>query len=178
MLSTLMLTLPDPLWRDLRANHAGAAGAVSFYRGMQLAARDPELKAIIGEQVAIEHCHFEFFQRELSNRWRSAWTPVWRGFGWLLGIWSGLFGSQAAYQTIDGVATVLRRHYSQELATLRDIPEAEPLANELAEFEMAAMANRDAVRDQLLEQPSWRIKLWHRLIAAGARLGVSISRRI
>ncbi len=162
----------------LRVNQAGQAGAINFYRGMRRASADPELNELITERIATEQAHFEFFSACLEPSLRSRWQPVWRLFGSVLGYWSGLMGVQSAYQTIDALETFLRRHYEGQLTALATVPEAQSLVARLRGYQLDEVASRDEIRDRLLAPPSWRIRLWHRLIERASRVGVFISKRI
>jgi len=108
--------------RILKVNHAGEHGAVNIYSGQLIAARltARSMLAELTEFRLHEQRHRAIFWSELQRRNRPRCKSYWLcGIGgFMLGLITGLFGSQAIAATTVAVERVVLRHLEQQLAML------------------------------------------------------------
>jgi len=115
--------------RIVKVNHAGENGAVNIYSGQILLARftAPSLVAELQEFRSHEVMHREIFRAELQRRGiRRCRSYLLCGFGgYVLGLFTGLFGRGAIAATTVAVERVVLAHLKRQLEALegRD-PEA------------------------------------------------------
>lgn len=115
--------------RIIKVNHAGEHGAVNIYSGQIFMARltAPKLVSELMEFRSHEQRHRATFWAELQRRGRPRCRSYWLcGFGgYVLGLMTGLLGTNAIAATTVAVEKVVLRHLEQQLATLGDAdPEA------------------------------------------------------
>lgn len=113
--------------RILKVNHAGEHGAVCIYSGQIHAAR-LTARTMLGELSEFrshEQRHRTIFGAELQRRRRPRCRSYWLcGFGgYVLGLFTGLLGSQAIAATTAAVESVVLRHLERQLTTLRGTDE-------------------------------------------------------
>lgn len=111
--------------RIMKVNHAGEHGAVSIYGAQIAMARftAPNLVPELIEFRSHEERHRALFAIELQRRDRPRCKSYWLcGFGgYLLGLFTGLFGASAIAATTLAIETVVLRHLEEQLVVLRDI---------------------------------------------------------
>lgn len=110
--------------RIIKVNHAGEHGAVNIYAG-QIAAikrRLPALATELAEFQAHEERHRAIFAQELQRRQlRRCRSFYLCGIGgYMLGLISGLMGSQAIAITTVAVERVVLRHIQHQLRSIGD----------------------------------------------------------
>ena len=170
-------TLPGPMVRELRSDHAGEAGAVCIYRGILAVSRDPEVRAFAETHLATERAHLAFFERELPRAWRSAGGPLWRLAGWLLGALPALLGRRAVYRTIEAVETFVDHHYAAQIDALDAHADLHWLRDRLVGFRADEVEHRDDAAARL-GPPGALARAWAWLIAQGSAAGVVVARRL
>lgn len=109
--------------RIIKVNHAGEHGAISIYTGQILMAR-LTARHMVDELTgfrADEQRHRAIFGAELQRRGRRRCRSYWLcGFGgFVLGIITGLLGTNAIAATTVAVERVVLRHLEHQLTTLR-----------------------------------------------------------
>lgn len=109
---------PNPLWRELRTDHAGETGAVMIYRGVLAVTRDPALREFARHHLETEQRHLALVEQVVPGRWRSRLLPLWRLSGWLTGALPALAGPRAVYATIQAVETFVDHHYAAQRAMI------------------------------------------------------------
>ena len=94
-----------PRWleRELRANHAGEAGAVAIYRGILVVTRDTALRTFATNHLETEARHLTVMEGLLPRARRSRLLPVWRAAGFVTGALPAHFGPRAVYITVEAV---------------------------------------------------------------------------
>jgi len=110
--------------RILKVNHAGEHGAVHIYAGQIFAARftAPSLVAELQEFKRHEEGHRAIFQEELRRRGKSrcrSYRLCALG-GYLLGLFTGLFGKSAIAATTVAVERVVLHHLKHQVRLLQD----------------------------------------------------------
>lgn len=109
--------------RVLKVNHAGEFGAICIYSGQLLAAKftAPKLVPELVEFREHEKNHRAIFWTELQRRG----VPRCRSYyfcglgGYLLGVMTGLFGSQAIMATTVAVERVVLSHLEHQVQVLQ-----------------------------------------------------------
>ncbi len=173
------LNLPISVARELRSNHAGETGAVWIYKGMLAVSRDQELRHFATEHLAAEQTHLEFFESWMPRRWHTRLGGLWKVSGWLLGAIPALFGSRAAYTTVQAVETFVDRHYAQQIDVLDCNPHWDSLREQLQTFRDDELAHRDdAIAHLDRPQSSILARIWTSIVASGSAAGVIAARRI
>jgi ubiquinone biosynthesis monooxygenase Coq7 len=109
--------------RIVKVNHAGENGAIAIYTGQIILARvtAPRLVEELREFRSHELRHRAIFGAELARRDRRRCRSYWLcGLGgFILGLFTGLFGSGAIAATTVAVESVVLRHLEQQLVALR-----------------------------------------------------------
>jgi 3-demethoxyubiquinol 3-hydroxylase len=111
--------------RVLKVNHAGEHGAVNIYAGQIFAARltARQMVAELTEFQSHEIKHRAIFLAELQRRGK----PRCKSYflcglgGYVLGLITGLLGQQAIAATTVAVESVVLKHLTQQLESLRGI---------------------------------------------------------
>lgn len=114
--------------RIMKVNHAGEHGAVNIYRAQIFMARftAPSLLSELIKFRSHEERHRAIFAAELQRRHRPRCKSYWLcgSGGYLLGLFTGLFGASAIAATTLAVENVVLRHLEHQLAVLRDVDPA------------------------------------------------------
>jgi ubiquinone biosynthesis monooxygenase Coq7 len=127
--------VPDSLGaRVLKVNHAGEHGAVNIYAGQALIARftAPSVLPELAEFMSHEKSHRQIFWQEMQRRQiRRCRSYLLCGIGgYLLGMVTGLFGSDAIAATTVAVERVVLGHLDHQLTELRGVDEGTTTAIE------------------------------------------------
>lgn len=113
---------PDLGDRILKVNHAGEHGAIGIYSGQILMARltAPRMLAELREFRSHERRHRAIFGAELVRRGRRRCRSYWLcGVGgFVLGVITGLLGSDAIAATTTAVESVVLQHLEHQLVVL------------------------------------------------------------
>jgi 3-demethoxyubiquinol 3-hydroxylase len=113
---------PDLGGRMIKVDHAGEHGAVNIYAGQIIAARFTARHLVreLTEFKAHEERHRAIFGAELARRGRPRCKSYWLcGIGgWLLGVITGLLGSNAIAATTVAVERVVLKHLGEQVDAL------------------------------------------------------------
>lgn len=174
--------IPPELWRELRSDHAGEAGAVCIYRGILALSRDPRVRAFAERHLATERSHLQAIEHWLPEPRRSRLLPAWRIAGWLTGALPALFGARAVFGTIEAVETFVDHHYAQQLDLIDALP-ADPRRAELRALLASCQSDEVHHRDEAAEfgggtPPSVPLRLWCAVVGAGSAQAVRLARRV
>lgn len=174
--------IPIELWRELRSDHAGEAGAVCIYRGILALSRDPHVRAFAERHLATEQSHLTEIERWLPASRRSRLLPAWRVAGWITGALPSLFGARAVFGTIEEVESFVDRHYAQQLELIDSLP-PDPCRAQLRSLLASCQADEVHHRDEAAEhggggRPSMLLRLWCRVVGAGSAQAVKVARRL
>lgn len=170
------------LWRELRSDHAGEAGAVCIYRGILAVSRDPRVRAFAERHLETERSHLEAIESWLPAARRSRLLPAWRVAGWLTGALPALFGARAVFGTIEAVETFVDHHYAQQLDLIDALP-PEARRAELRALLASCQADEVHHRDEAAEfgggeLPSALLRVWCAIVGTGSAQAVKLARRI
>jgi ubiquinone biosynthesis monooxygenase Coq7 len=172
---------PRPLWRELRTDHAGEAGAVMIYRGILAVSRDPRVRAFARVHLETEARHLALIEAVVPPAGRSRLLPLWRVAGWLTGALPALAGARAVYATIAAVETFVDAHYAAQTALIDRLEPTAALGELRALLESCRedeVHHRDDARAHLGGAPAAWLAPWLWLVAAGSSSAVRVSRRI
>lgn len=174
--------IPPELWRELRSDHAGEAGAVCIYRGILALSRDPRVRDFAERHLATEQSHLQAIEHWLPEARRSRLLPAWRIAGWLTGALPALFGARAVFGTIEAVETFVDHHYAQQLDLIDALP-TDPRRTELRALLASCQADEVHHRDEAADfgggtPPSAPLRLWCAIVGAGSAHAVKLARRV
>jgi len=174
--------IPPALWRELRSDHAGEAGAVCIYRGILAVSRDPRVRAFAERHLATEQSHLRAIEDWLPPGRRSRLLPAWRVAGWLTGALPALFGARAVFGTIESVETFVDHHYAQQLDLIDALPHDTRRA-ELRALLASCQADEVHHRDEAADAgggvpPSAPLRLWCAIVGTGSAQAVKLARRL
>lgn len=162
----------------LRVNQAGEYGATRIYAGQLavLRANCPEGK-LIARMAAQEQRHLKRFNQLMAERRvrPTALQPLWNVAGFALGAATALMSEKAALACTDAVETEIDKHYSSQLAQLRD--EDPELASDIAEFQADELEHRDSARAAGATNAAG-YPLLTAAIRAGCRVAIEFSKHI
>lgn len=169
----------DEASRMLRVNQAGEYGASRIYAG-QIAVmgnRAPHA-AKIAAMAAQEEAHREKFDALIAQRGvrPTLLQPVWSVAGHALGAATALIGPEAAMACTAAIEEEIDRHYTRQLETLDQGPDAE-LAEMVRDFRDDEREHRQTALDAGAEKaPAY--PLLSGAIRFGCRLAIRLSERI
>lgn len=173
------IAVPPELWRELRSDHAGEAGAVEIYRGILAVTRDPDVRRFAEAHLATEARHLALISALVPRERRSRLLPLWRLAGRLTGALPALFGPPAVYRTIAAVEAFVDDHYGAQVRALAGRAEYARLHDLLEECRADEAAHRDdALARGAPGRPSLPARLWARLVGLGSAAGVALARRL
>ena len=162
----------------LRVNQAGEYGATRIYAGQLavLRANCPEGK-LIARMAAQEQRHLKRFNQLMAERRvrPTALQPLWNVAGFALGAATALMSEEAALACTDAVETEIDKHYSSQLAQLRD--EDPELASDITEFRADELEHRDSARAAGATNAAG-YPLLTAAIRAGCRVAIEFSKHI
>ena len=191
-----MDTLPIPLLRELRTDHAGETGAVMIYKGVLAVSRNPALREFAHHHLDTERRHLLLVEERIPSRWRSRLLPLWRLSGWLTGALPACFGRRAVYATIQAVETFVDRHYATQIQLIDDhlqqlnnearvidsdaelMTDLQSLRNLLEECRLDEVAHRDDAASRWDGQAGWLLNTWRRIVGRGSEVAVGICRHV
>lgn len=162
---------------DLRAGHAGQAGAVQVYRGVLATAADGDLRAFAARHLAASHLDLQRIRRWVPRAERSRLLPLWRGAGWLAGAVPALLGPRAVFATVAAVERSFERHHAGQLKRLAAYPELAELRATLAARRAVAVE----IRGEALARRRLRVRTpgraWGALVGKVCAMAVAASRQ-
>jgi demethoxyubiquinone hydroxylase (CLK1/Coq7/Cat5 family) len=124
--------LPSNVLADLRADHAGEAGAAQMYRGVLAMAAGDGLRAFAARRLATALLHQQRIGRWLPAASRSHLLPLWRAAGWAAGALPALIGPRVVFATVAAVERLLDRRYGRQVERLAASPQFAELRATLA----------------------------------------------
>ncbi len=167
----------DWLVAELRSDQAGETGAVWIYRGILAVSRDEEIIRFATEHLATEEEHLDRINAILPTADRSAFLPLWRLSGYVLGFLPALLGRDAVYLTIEAVETFVELHYRAQIDRLH-----EDGKTELASILQSCMEDEIHHRDEAASKRSRPVgplgRLWQWIVGAGSAGAVVLARRL
>ena len=169
-------TLPRRLLRDLRSDHAGESGAVSFYRGILWLSRDPKIRQFAASHLKTERRHLEILESQLPRKWRSKSSSLWHFSGWTLGVIASAGNRHFTFATVAAVERFVIGHYDAQIKRASGSLKVLLLAlrhDEKTHLEDAAQRLGDTN-----PRTHWFFRLWARAIQAGSALAVCVARFI
>ena len=172
--------LPEWVFADLRADHAGEVGAVCIYQGVLQFSRDPELRAFAEHHLATEQKHLRLISDWLPAAQHSSLLTLWRLAGFLTGALPALFGPKAVYATIEAVETFVNHHYEEQILALSRQIEFRNLRQTLLDCQADEVAHRDeaAAASRSFSQLGWVLRAWCAMVGAGSKAAVTLIRHI
>jgi ubiquinone biosynthesis monooxygenase Coq7 len=176
-LTALTRTIPG-LLEDLRADHAGEAGAVMINCGILAVSRDLDLRLFATQHLRTEQAHLELMEVLVPPRMRSLLLPLWRAAGWLTGFLPALAGPHATYQTIAAVERFVVAHYDVQIQRLAAHGAPEALLAILEDCQSDEAAHRDQAAARCPRYPGAVMSLWLYLVELGSHYGVIAARRL
>jgi len=160
--------LPRAVRAGLRANHAGAAGAVQVCRGVLAMARDGESRAFAAAGLARAHLRLQRVYRGLPATARSRRLPLWRAAGWLTGALPALFGRRAVYATVATVERFVDRHSAAQAERLSMYPELGELRQTLTACRRAEATRGEAAPARRQTRPRGPGGGWSVVVGRGS----------
>ena len=171
-------SIPCWLYRELRSDQAGEAGAVAIYQGILAVSRNEDVRRFAKAHLETEKRHLKVINGLCPDSQQSMLVPLWRICGFLTGAIPAAFGAKAVFVTIDAVETFVDRHYMKQIGRLA----SEPSLREVREILESCHADELNHRDEARALHKHRIgsipRAWQRIIGAGSALAVLIARRI
>ncbi len=164
------LPIERSLLRDLRSNHAGETGAVYIYRGILRNTRHADVIDFARAHLSTERAHLRILEDWLPASCRSAFLPLWRASGWMLGALAARFGRTFTFATIEAVEQFVVAHYEAQILRTTGV---------LRELLLTLQDDEAAHRDDAARRLSairWRHKLWARVVHAGSAGAVHLAR--
>ncbi|MFK7828915.1 MAG: demethoxyubiquinone hydroxylase family protein [Congregibacter sp.] len=171
-------SLPLPLKKDLRSDHAGETGAVYIYHGILAVSGDADIRAFAREHLQTEREHLRAFDEWLEPAHKSRLLPVWRLAGWTLGALSVLGGRNSVFLTIDAVERFVVEHYAQQISFLAGDPAWASLKAMLTTFMNEEDHHREDAAQRTAGEPGLLGRLWVKVVDKGSAAGVSVSRAL
>jgi ubiquinone biosynthesis monooxygenase Coq7 len=169
------------LQRELRSDHAGELGAVFIYRGMMQIAKlkkDKELVAFAVAHGETEAKHLAAIEQWLPAPQRSMLLVPWRIAGWLTGALPALFGSHAAYATVNAVEIFVDQHYQQQIDHIELNGGDVDLLALLKECQADERHHRNEAASLAGNPSHFLIRAWCWLVGTGSAGAVVLARRI
>jgi ubiquinone biosynthesis monooxygenase Coq7 len=163
---------------DLRADHAGEAGAVAVYRGMLWASRDALVQELARRHIHTEQQHLELMNALLPPFRRSILLPVWRVAGFLAGALPALWGPKAVFATVAAVQTLVDQHYQQQIDKLARRPEDAQLLQLLMDCQQDEWEHLEEANLRQLAPPGLGLRVWYKAIGKGSVVGVWLAKRV
>jgi ubiquinone biosynthesis monooxygenase Coq7 len=170
--------LPSDMLADLRANHAGEAGAVAVYRGMLWASRDPQVRDLAQRHMHTEQQHLEMMSALLPPRRRSMLLWVWQLAGFVTGALPALGGPKAVFATVAAIETFVDDHYQTQIDRLAGRNDSVQLLEMLVDCQADEREHLEEANLRQLAPPGLLLRTWFKVIAAGSVAGVWLSRRV
>ena len=183
ILHTRNLEIPASLRAELRASHAGEAGAVWIYRGVLFInwfKRDPEVDAFAKHHLATEKSHLKGFEANIHYFRGSLLLFFWGIAGFLTGAIPMLLGKDWMYYTIYCVESFVDQHYREQFEQFST--ESHPVIirflTEMRLFHADEVEHRDQALAAMQKSPTRLMKIWGTIVATGSALAVSLAKRI
>lgn len=168
--------LPRRLLRDLRSDHAGESGAVSFYRGILCLSRDPKIQEFAAAHLETERKHLETLESQLPPEWHCRSSILWHFSGWMLGLIASAGSRRFTFATVAAVEQFVIGHYDAQIKQANS-----PLKDLLVALRHDEKTHLDDAAQHLADTNlrTNRIhRIWTRTIQTGSALAVSVARFI
>ena len=164
--------------RMLRVNQAGEYGATRIYAGQLTVMGDGHpVSRAIARMAAQEERHRKHFDAMMAERGvrPTLLQPLWNVAGFALGAATAAIGPEAAMACTAAIETEIDRHYSRQLAEIKD--EDPELEAAIRDFQGEEIAHRDAALAAGAERaPAYPILFG--AIRLGCRLAIRLSERV
>jgi len=169
--------LPPWLVADLRADHAGEAGAVMMYRGILSVSKDPHVRAFAERHLRTECGHLASIAEIMPARSQTQLLPIWRMMGWLTGALSALLGPRAIFANVQAVETFVDHHYQEQIIRLSAEGPFADVRQLLADCRQDEIDHRDEAAGLTMGNVGHMAKCWQVLIAMKFKVAVWLARK-
>jgi len=187
-ISALKVTrLPSYAKAELRASHAGEAGAVWIYRGVLVGnwlamwrKPDTDLVTFARHHLETEKQHLGEFENRIHWFRGSVFLLLWLIAGFITGLIPALLGKNWVYYTIFKVESFVDQHYSNQIALLsQGNSEAEKdLTTLFKACNQDEVAHKNEALNAMTRKPSRAMSLWGKLVEYGSGVAVAIAKKL
>lgn len=172
------MTVPPGLKKEIRADHAGSAAAIAFFRGVLAVSGDVAVHSLTRRHMSTQLHHLSMLETILPQQLRSWSLPLWRFGGWLLGALASLAGARTICATVVSMASAAGDQYGRQAATLTGDPSGAALRQLLLRLEADHDRDRQDARQHARGTTSWPGRCWSALLASGLRFRSAMARRL
>jgi ubiquinone biosynthesis monooxygenase Coq7 len=168
---------------ELRASHAGEAGAVWIYRGILFVnwfRGDEDIRQFAQQHLKTEKQHLAGFEEIIHHFRGSLLLLFWAVAGFITGALPALFGKDYVFYTIYCVESFVDEHYREQIELLRT--DAHPVMvsfmKKMKEYHADERHHMQEALQLMTTKPTRLMKWWGMLIGKGSAGAVVLAKRI